>query len=149
VRSGSPNSSLSADDRATLVPICRAKAIVDSNPFPYEKDALKYKVSNESPQPNDTSRHVFVFFLSSLLQKGDIIDVLSMNASGVWKGCSNGRVGHFKFIHVEVIPEQKGLGKPMSNSKLDRTLNMCPSTVDELLSRINLREYTSVFVLNG
>lgn len=44
VRSGSPNSSLSADDRATIMPICRAKAIVDSNPFPYEKDALKFKV---------------------------------------------------------------------------------------------------------
>lgn len=45
VRSGSPNSSLSADDRATILPICRAKAIVDSTPFPYEKDALKFKVS--------------------------------------------------------------------------------------------------------
>lgn len=44
VRSGSPNSSLSADDRATIVPICRARAIVDSAPFPYEKDALKFKV---------------------------------------------------------------------------------------------------------
>lgn len=45
VRSGSPNSSLSADDRATILPICRAKAIVDSSPFPYEKDALKFRVS--------------------------------------------------------------------------------------------------------
>jgi SAM and SH3 domain-containing protein 1 len=44
VRSGSPNSSLSADDRATIVPICRAKAVVDCSPFPYEKDALKFKV---------------------------------------------------------------------------------------------------------
>ncbi|CAG9807628.1 unnamed protein product [Chironomus riparius] len=120
VRSGSPNSSLSADDRATILPICRAKAIVDSATFPYEKDALKFK-------------------------KGDIIDVLSMNASGVWKGCMNGRIGHFKFINVEVMPEQKG----KALNKLDRTRNTCPSTVDELLNRIGLKEYTSVFVLNG
>lgn len=73
-----------------------------------------------------------------------------MNASGVWKGGLNGRIGHFKFINVEVMPEQKG-AKPMnsSNNKIDRTRNTCPSTVDELLSRIGLREYTSVFVLNG
>jgi hypothetical protein len=68
-----------------------------------------------------------------------------MNASGVWKGCINGRVGHFKFINVEVMPEQKG----KALNKLDRTRNTCPSTVDELLNRIGLKEYTSVFVLNG
>lgn len=47
VRPGSPNSSLSADDRGTLAAICticKAKALVDSN-NPYDKDALKFKVS--------------------------------------------------------------------------------------------------------
>lgn len=44
VRSGSPNSSLSAEERATILPICRAKAIVDSSNFPFDKDALKFKV---------------------------------------------------------------------------------------------------------
>jgi hypothetical protein len=44
VRPGSPNSSLSADDRATIVPICRAKAVVDATPNPYDKDALRFKV---------------------------------------------------------------------------------------------------------
>lgn len=58
VRSGSPNSSsLSADDRATIVPICRAKAIVDSTPFPYEKDALKFKVMFIH-HPQSTSPHI-------------------------------------------------------------------------------------------
>lgn len=71
-----------------------------------------------------------------------------MNASGVWKGFLNGRVGHFKFINVEVMPELKGGGKALNN-KMDRPRNACPSTVDELLNRIGLREYTSVFVLNG
>ena len=44
VRPGSPNSSLSADDRATIVPICKAKAVIDCTPNPYDKDALRFKV---------------------------------------------------------------------------------------------------------
>lgn len=69
-----------------------------------------------------------------------------MNASGVWRGFLNGRMGHFKFINVEVLPDQKM--KP--NNKLGRnSRNSCPATVDELLLRIGLKEYTSVFVLNG
>lgn len=59
VRSGSPNSSLSADDgRSTIVPICRAKAVVDSAPFPYEKDALKFKVNFSFPCFSPTLIHI-------------------------------------------------------------------------------------------
>lgn len=69
-----------------------------------------------------------------------------MNVSGVWKGSTNGKVGHFKFTNVEVMPDQEA--KPIK--KMERnSRKACPSTVDELLSRIGLKEYTSVFVLNG
>lgn len=44
VRSGSPNSSLSADDGASIIPICRAIAILDSSNFSFEKESLKFKV---------------------------------------------------------------------------------------------------------
>uniref|UniRef100_A0A182IS15 Uncharacterized protein n=1 Tax=Anopheles atroparvus TaxID=41427 RepID=A0A182IS15_ANOAO len=128
VRPGSPHSSLSAEDRTTMIPICRAIALVDSCPSPYDKEALRFK-------------------------KGDIIDVLSMNASGVWRGYANGRLGHFKFISVEVLPDlpttglMKGYGgKLVSRHRLPTS---CPTSVEELLLRIGLKEYTSVFVLNG
>uniref|UniRef100_A0A1A9WDR7 SAM domain-containing protein n=1 Tax=Glossina brevipalpis TaxID=37001 RepID=A0A1A9WDR7_9MUSC len=155
VRPGSPQSSISTDDRASLAAsICKAKALVDSMPNPYDKDALKFK-------------------------KGDIIDVLSMNASGVWKGRCHGRLGHFKFINVEVIPEQrlkhshsKGLptvvGKSIASSGVGITVgggggvigggiggsarhmtSNGPHSVEDLLMRIGLKEYTSVFILNG
>jgi hypothetical protein len=45
VRSGSPNSSLSADDGTSILAICRAVAVVDSATFPFEKDSLKFKVN--------------------------------------------------------------------------------------------------------
>ncbi|XP_037728829.1 uncharacterized protein LOC119559813 isoform X4 [Drosophila subpulchrella] len=133
VRPGSPHSSISAEDRTSMAScICKAKALVDSMPNPYDKEALKFK-------------------------KGELIDVLSMNASGIWKGRCHGRVGHFKFINVEVLPEQR-----MKNSS-SKTLapgsrlanpgngshNGGPCSVEDLLIRIGLKEYTSVFVLNG
>lgn len=71
-----------------------------------------------------------------------------MNASGVWRGFCNGRIGHFKFIHVEVIPERQVKG--LSNGKGSRAgHNNYPASIEELLIRIGLKEYTSVFVLNG
>ncbi|XP_041564989.1 uncharacterized protein LOC108148721 isoform X3 [Drosophila elegans] len=139
VRPGSPHSSISAEDRTSMAScICKAKALVDSLPNPYDKEALKFK-------------------------KGELIDVLSMNASGIWKGRCHGRVGHFKFINVEVLPEQRmknsssktlapgsRLANPMiGNGNGSSSHNGGPCSVEDLLIRIGLKEYTSVFVLNG
>ena len=44
-----------------------ARAIVDYTPSPYDRDALRFK-------------------------KDDIIDIISMNASGLWRGRSQGKV---------------------------------------------------------
>ncbi|XP_041675139.1 uncharacterized protein LOC108115595 isoform X7 [Drosophila eugracilis] len=133
VRPGSPHSSISAEDRTSMAScICKAKALVDSLPNPYDKEALKFK-------------------------KGELIDVLSMNASGIWKGRCHGRVGHFKFINVEVLPEQRmknsnsktlATGSRMANPG-NGSHNGGPCSVEDLLIRIGLKEYTSVFVLNG
>lgn len=45
VRPGSPHSSISAEDRTTYATSsCLAKALVDSLPNPYDKEALRFKV---------------------------------------------------------------------------------------------------------
>ncbi|KAH8284345.1 hypothetical protein KR018_004050 [Drosophila ironensis] len=157
VRPGSPHSSISAEDRTSMPGscICKAKALVDSLPNPYDKEALKFKVRF----PKQIALAI-AKFLNSSQQKGELIDVLSMNASGIWKGRCHGRVGHFKFINVEVLPEQrmknsssKTLAHP--GSRLANPGNGSgshgggPSSVEDLLIRIGLKEYTSVFVLNG
>lgn len=47
VRPGSPHSSISADERTTYTTSsCLAKALVDSLPNPYDKEALRFKVSD-------------------------------------------------------------------------------------------------------
>lgn len=167
MRPGSPHSSISAEDRTSLATICKAKALVDSLPNPYDKEALKFKVSTL----RTTTVHALITSHSPPLQKGELIDVLSMNASGIWKGRCHGRVGHFKFINVEVLPEvqrmkssssktlapggsarlanSSGGGSNISNNGGSGNLNSGPSSVEDLLMRIGLKEYTSVFVLNG
>lgn len=167
MRPGSPHSSISAEDRTSLATICKAKALVDSLPNPYDKEALKFKVSTLRV----TTVHPLISppLSHSFLQKGELIDVLSMNASGIWKGRCHGRVGHFKFINVEVLPEvqrmkssssktlapggsarmaSSGGGSNISNNG-SSNINSGPSSVEDLLMRIGLKEYTSVFVLNG
>ncbi|XP_022130734.2 uncharacterized protein LOC111004161 isoform X4 [Pieris rapae] len=136
VRAGSNHSSLSAEEnielspagRSLLVPqmLCRARALVDYIPNIYEKDALRYK-------------------------KGDIIEVINMNASGIWRGVLNNKVGNFKFANVEVLSER--------DASRSRTLKWCksrerlwetrPRTVEELLRRIDLPEYAIAFARNG
>ncbi|XP_047509889.1 uncharacterized protein LOC125052882 isoform X6 [Pieris napi] len=125
---GEENIELSPAGRSLLVPqmLCRARALVDYIPNIYEKDALRYK-------------------------KGDIIEVINMNASGIWRGVVNNKVGNFKFANVEVLSER--------DASRSRTLKWCksrerlwetrPRTVEELLRRIDLPEYAIAFARNG
>lgn len=78
-----------------------------------------------------------------------------MNASGLWRGHCNGRIGVFKFVNIEVLADQRILhktnNKVTNSSRNNHKIRNAggPANVDELLHRIGLKEYTSVFVLNG
>ncbi|XP_017770104.1 PREDICTED: uncharacterized protein LOC108557904 isoform X2 [Nicrophorus vespilloides] len=126
VRAGSNHSSISAEDvePSPTEPhiIGKAKALVDYTPSPYDKEALKFK-------------------------KGDIIEILSMNASGQWKGICHGRRGTFKFINVELLSERNI--KARREMKWHRNIKAKPKSVEDLLQKVGLQEYISVFVLNG
>ncbi|XP_052130509.1 uncharacterized protein LOC113202267 isoform X3 [Frankliniella occidentalis] len=121
VRDGSNESSLSPiASHDVYHTIGRARALVDYNPSPYDRDALKFK-------------------------KGDILEILAMSPSGMWRGRLNGNIGFFKFINVEVIPGSVMLTQQSSRGHLKGR----PHSVEELLRRVNLEECTSVFILNG
>lgn len=68
------------------------------------------------------------------LQKGDIIDVLQMNNTGLWKGMVHNRLGHFKFINVEIINERFS-----RRGKWSQKYKQKPGSVPELLQRMNLQ----------
>ncbi|XP_059488398.1 uncharacterized protein LOC132204131 isoform X2 [Neocloeon triangulifer] len=105
--------------------IGKAKALVDCVPSPYDKESLRFK-------------------------KGDIIDIISMNVSGNWKGYAHGRIGTFKFIHVELISAAPGPIGPVIGRKGSRGgMKEKPKNVEELLRRVNMEAFTSLFVMNG
>ncbi|XP_041970533.1 uncharacterized protein LOC121726947 isoform X5 [Aricia agestis] len=122
------NIELSPAGRSLLVPqmLCRARALIDYTPNIYEKDALRYK-------------------------KGDIIEVINMNASGIWRGVLNNKVGNFKFANVEVLSERDTMRSRTSKwcKSRERLWETRPRTVEELLRRIDLPEYMVAFSRNG
>ena len=84
--------------------------------------------------------------LSFFLQRGDTIDIISMNPSGLWRGKSQGRVGHFKFINVELLPDRNTLRQQRrsASEKLKVTEQPAgpPQSVEDLLKRIGLEVRT-------
>ncbi|NXF63393.1 SASH3 protein, partial [Ciccaba nigrolineata] len=104
-------------------PFCgRARVHTDFTPSPYDKDSLK-------------------------LRKGDIIGIIEKPPMGTWTGLLNNRVGSFKFIYVDVIPEETAPTRKSRGSSKSKRLK--PKTLHELLERINLQEHTSTLLLNG
>ncbi|NXU36424.1 SASH3 protein, partial [Drymodes brunneopygia] len=104
-------------------PFCgRARVHTDFTPSPYDKDSLK-------------------------LRKGDIIGIIEKPPVGTWTGLLNNRVGSFKFIYVDVIPEETVPARRSRGSGRNKRLK--PKTLHELLERINLQEHTPTLLLNG
>ncbi|NXG20436.1 SASH3 protein, partial [Grallaria varia] len=104
-------------------PFCgRARVHTDFTPSPYDKDSLK-------------------------LRKGDIIGIIEKPPVGTWTGLLNNRVGSFKFIYVDVIPEETVPARRSRGSTRSKRLK--PKTLHELLERINLQEHIPTLLLNG
>uniref|UniRef100_A0A672G7I8 SAM and SH3 domain containing 1b n=1 Tax=Salarias fasciatus TaxID=181472 RepID=A0A672G7I8_SALFA len=104
-------------------PFCgRALVHTDFTPSPYDTDSLK-------------------------LKSGDVIDIISKPPMGTWMGMLNGKVGTFKFIYVDVLNEEEV--KPKKTRRRRRARQPKPTSVEELLDRINLREHLPTFLFNG
>ncbi|XP_053291105.1 SAM and SH3 domain-containing protein 1 isoform X1 [Pleuronectes platessa] len=104
-------------------PFCgRALVHTDFTPSPYDTDSLKLKC-------------------------GDVIDIISKPPMGTWMGMLNGKVGTFKFIYVDVLNEEEA--KPKKTRRRRRARQPKPTSVEELLDRINLKEHLPTFLFNG
>ncbi|XP_058254806.1 SAM and SH3 domain-containing protein 1 isoform X2 [Hemibagrus wyckioides] len=105
-------------------PFCgRALVHTDFIPSPYDTDSLK-------------------------LKRGDVIDIISKPPMGTWMGLLNNKVGTFKFIYVDVLNEEGE--KPKSSVRKRRKGRPPkPTSVEELLERINLKEHMPTFLFNG
>lgn len=70
-----------------------------------------------------------------------------MNPTGQGKGISQGKKGMFKYMNVELVSERTVKGK--KDTKWHRIFKGRPISVEDLLQKIGLSEYISVFILNG
>ncbi|XP_071112512.1 SAM and SH3 domain-containing protein 1-like [Haliotis cracherodii] len=84
------------------------------------------------------------------LKRGDVVNIISMGHSGIWRGVLNGRVGNFKFAHVDVLGDD-WLRTQRKEKQLRRhnSRKSKPKSVEELMQRIGLEHLTSLFMLNG
>ncbi|KAG8552973.1 hypothetical protein GDO81_003194 [Engystomops pustulosus] len=104
-------------------PFCgRAKVHTDFTPSPYEKDSLKLRV-------------------------GDIIDIIEKPPVGTWTGMLKNKVGSFKFIYVDILPEETEHPKKVRTH--GRSKKSQPKSLQELLERINMQEHIATLMLNG
>merc|ERR1711915_615070 len=110
---------LDAPNESSGLFVGQARAVIDCVPSPYDRDALGFG-------------------------KGDIIDIISMDQGGRWRGHCRGKVGHFKFVNVEIVPPRR-----RSRSRSLRRLKRKPSSLSEVMKVLDMQEFMSVFVLNG
>ena len=99
-----------------------ARAVMDVNPSPYDTEALTLRV-------------------------GDLIGIISQHPSGIWTGESEGKVGRFKFIYVELLEASIETDKERRSSVSEDGDEV--SSVSDLLARLGLTHLTSKLVLNG
>ncbi|XP_055499720.1 SAM and SH3 domain-containing protein 3 isoform X1 [Leucoraja erinacea] len=107
-----------------LGPFCgRARVHTDFIPSPYDVESLK-------------------------LKKGDIIDIIEKPPVGTWTGMLKNKVGSFKFIYVDILPNE--VEQPRRSRLFTKSKRPKPKNLQELLDRINLQqELTSTLLLNG
>ncbi|XP_078265858.1 SAM domain-containing protein SAMSN-1-like [Rhinoraja longicauda] len=104
-------------------PFCgRARVHTDFTPSPYDTDSLK-------------------------LKKGDIISIINKSTMGTWTGMLNARMGNFKFIYVDVLPDEENNAKKHRRHR--SSTQPLPDSIQELLERIQLQDLYSTFLLNG
>lgn len=74
---------------------------------------------------------------SSLSQKGDIIYIIEKPPVGTWTGKLNNKVGSFKFIYVNLLPDESPPTRRRQYNK-GRRAKSKPKTLEEVLDSIGL-----------
>lgn len=115
--------SMRLEDSSYNGPFCgRAVVHTDFTPSPYDVESLK-------------------------LQKGDIINIIDKPPVGTWTGKLNNKVGSFKFIYVNLLPDDT---PPTRRKRCHSKGNHSkPKTLEEVLERIGLTELSSLLSMHG
>ncbi|KAM9356547.1 SAM and SH3 domain-containing protein 3 [Symphorus nematophorus] len=106
-------------------PFCgRALVHTDFTPSPYDVESLK-------------------------LQKGDIIYIIEKPPVGTWTGKLNNKVGSFKFIYVNLLPDESPPARRRHRDSKTPRGKSKPKTLEEVLDSIGLHELSSLLSMHG
>ncbi|KAI3351599.1 hypothetical protein L3Q82_020438 [Scortum barcoo] len=106
-------------------PFCgRALVHTDFTPSPYDVESLK-------------------------LQKGDIIHIIEKPPVGTWTGKLNNKVGSFKFIYVNLLPDESPPTRRRHRNSKAHPAKSKPKTLEEVLDSIGLTELSSLLSMHG
>lgn len=70
--------------------------------------------------------------------------MVQMNKSGLWKGVVHNRIGHFKFINVEILNDRVPRRGEPERGKWGQRYRQKPGSVQELLQRMNLQVESNI-----
>ncbi len=73
-----------------------------------------------------------------ILQKGQLIQIISKNDTGMWRGVCGNKIGTFKFINVEVISDESPRVTPSRQRRQRFGRRQRARTVQELLEKLEL-----------
>ncbi|XP_075959464.1 SAM and SH3 domain-containing protein 3 [Anarhichas minor] len=106
-------------------PFCgRALVHTDFTPSPYDVESLK-------------------------LNKGDIIYIIDKPPVGTWTGKLNNKMGSFKFIYVNLMPDDTPPARRRRCNSKNRRSKSKPKTLEEVLDSIGLTELSSLLSMHG
>lgn len=106
-------------------PFCgRALVHTDFTPSPYDVESLK-------------------------LQKGDIIHIIEKPPVGTWTGKLNSKLGSFKFIYVNLLPDESPPVRRKRCSSKNHRDKSKPKTLEEVLDSMGLTELSSLLSMHG
>ncbi|XP_074505515.1 SAM and SH3 domain-containing protein 3 [Sebastes fasciatus] len=106
-------------------PFCgRALVHTDFTPSPYDVESLK-------------------------LCKGDIIYIIEKPPVGTWTGKLNNKMGSFKFIYVNLLPDESPPVRRRRCDSKNRRSKIKPKTLEEVLDGIGLTELSSLLSMHG
>ncbi|XP_062249849.1 SAM and SH3 domain-containing protein 3 isoform X2 [Platichthys flesus] len=106
-------------------PFCgRAVVHTDFTPSPYDMESLK-------------------------LQKGDIIYIIEKPPVGTWTGKLNNKMGSFKFIYVNLLPDESPPVRRRRCGSKSQRVRSKPKTLEEVLDSMGLTELSSLLSMHG
>uniref|UniRef100_A0A3Q2CGP4 SAM and SH3 domain containing 3 n=1 Tax=Cyprinodon variegatus TaxID=28743 RepID=A0A3Q2CGP4_CYPVA len=121
----SQRDSMRLEDSSYNGPFCgRAVVHTDFTPSPYDVESLK-------------------------LQKGDIIYIIDKPPVGTWTGKLNNKVGSFKFIYVNLLPDETPPTRRKRCHSKGKQSKSKPKTLEEVLESIGLTELSSLLSMHG